>query len=109
MISMTRSTIGPVGAYVAGAAYLFLHYALLVAYVAQGGEVLLGALGKALSFSPESLPSWVSPALFVSIFGGSLAFGNKKFMEDVSTALIVGTNSLPRALNGGERESFGVA
>jgi tyrosine-specific transport protein len=35
MISMTRETIGGAGASVSGAAYLFLHYALLVAYIAQ--------------------------------------------------------------------------
>jgi len=72
----------------AGGAYLFLHYALLVAYIAQGGDILLSGAQKLLPFLPQSLPGWTAPALFTSVFGGSLVFGNKKLVEDVRIPII---------------------
>ena len=49
VLSMTRLYLGEAGGLLSGAAYVFIHDALLVAYIAQGGGVLgeqVGELGK---------------------------------------------------------------
>lgn len=63
--SMASASLGPAGASVASAAYLFLHYALLVAYVAKAGELL--AQAPPLS-SPEQAP--LAGAAFALALGG---------------------------------------
>lgn len=72
---------------------MFIHYALLVAYIAQGGAILGDAVGlddllhAPMEATSVSLLSRVGgPVFFVSIFGGLLAFG--------SAALVDAANSL---------------
>lgn len=94
LVSMARRTIGDTGANLTGAAYMFLHYALLVAYIAQGGDILTGALegaGAALGFGGGDavvLPAQVAPVLFTAVLGGALAFGNKKWLDSANDALV---------------------
>ena len=44
LLSTIRRTIGKRGAIAAGIVYIFIHYALLVAYTARGGDILAGAI-----------------------------------------------------------------
>uniref|UniRef100_A0A7C9CF39 Uncharacterized protein n=1 Tax=Opuntia streptacantha TaxID=393608 RepID=A0A7C9CF39_OPUST len=49
LVSMAKRTLGSVGVQIACWSYLFIHYALLVAYVARSSEILTNYLdGKAL-------------------------------------------------------------
>ncbi|MBU7583372.1 MAG: tyrosine transporter, partial [Nostoc sp. TH1S01] len=68
LLAMIENTLGTTGARMAGAAYMLLHYALLVAYVTQGGEILISAVSH-LWGGQNSLPSWVGTAAFTLLFG----------------------------------------
>lgn len=48
MVSMASSIMGPVGAAATSAAYLFLHYALLVAYMSKAAEIFNDVTGLPL-------------------------------------------------------------
>ncbi|OUC14325.1 MAG: tyrosine transporter [Alkalinema sp. CACIAM 70d] len=97
-LSMIEQTLGKVGARIAGGAYLFLHYALLVAYMAQGGEILLSAIAKLSPFMPStaianlmitlSSSQWVGTVLFTGIFGGILFWGRSQLVERVNNGLV---------------------
>lgn len=86
LISMAKRTVGDAGANAAGAAYLFLHYALLVAYIAQGGDIL--TQGAQAIFSVSEIPRQIAPILFTTVLGGALAFGNKKVLDKANDALV---------------------
>lgn len=80
-LAMVENILGKPGAILAGGAYLFLHYALLVAYIAQGGEILLRAL-------PLHLPNWAGATIFALLFGGIMYFGRPKLIEKLNSALV---------------------
>ncbi|MBD2327176.1 aromatic amino acid transport family protein [Alkalinema sp. FACHB-956] len=97
-LSMIELTLGKGGSRLAGAAYLFLHYALLVAYIAQGGEILLSAIAKLSAFIPippvatmathlAAIP-WVGTALFTGLFGGILYWGRSQLIERFNNGLV---------------------
>jgi tyrosine-specific transport protein len=79
-LATVRSLCGPRVGSVAGAAYAFIHYALLVAYAAQGGALLAGAVGA-------------DPALgavaFSGVLGGTVAFGSGDVVDAVNNAFVV--------------------
>ncbi|GJD21019.1 aromatic amino acid permease [Rivularia sp. IAM M-261] len=80
-LAMVESVLGKPGGILAGGAYLFLHYGLLVAYIAQGGEILLGVL-------PINLPNWAGTTIFGLLFGGVMYFGRPKLIEKFNNALV---------------------
>ena len=87
IIAMAGKTIGSTGASVAGVAYAGLHYALLVAYIAQGGDILTSGLQGVIGGGVE-LPRQLAPVLFTATLGGALAFGNKKWLDQANDALV---------------------
>ncbi|WP_231866999.1 MULTISPECIES: amino acid permease [unclassified Anabaena] len=87
LLAMVESNLGKIGARVAGGAYLFQHYALLVAYVAQGGEILISALAKVWGI-PHNLPAWVGTTAFTLIFGGIMYLGREKLIEKLNSAFV---------------------
>ncbi|NMG08229.1 aromatic amino acid transport family protein [Brasilonema sp. UFV-L1] len=87
LLLMIEKTLGKLGARIAGAAYLFLHYALLVAYVAQGGEILLSAVEKMLGVQ-SVLPALVGTTAFTLLFGGIMYLGREKFVEKLNNAFV---------------------
>lgn len=48
LVSMARRTLGPVGVQIACWSYIFIHYALLVAYLARSSDILTNYLGLPL-------------------------------------------------------------
>lgn len=88
MSAMVENTLGCFGARVAGGAYLFLHYALLVAYIAEGGKILAAAAAKVLGMQ-EVLPGWVGAVSFTLIFGGLMYLGRDKLIEKLNNAFVV--------------------
>jgi tyrosine-specific transport protein len=85
MPSMARETVGEVGAVVASIAYAFIHYALLIAYMLEGGKLvaeLLPALG--------TLPLVTPTMTFAAIGGGSLLVSSAGAIEKANNALFAG-------------------
>lgn len=80
LLTTSAETLGPRVGAVAGAAYAFIHYALLVAYIAQGGVLLVDAFG---------LPRASGGAIFVATFGAAVAFGPARLVERLNSALVL--------------------
>ncbi|MBD2209318.1 tyrosine transporter [Nostoc linckia FACHB-104] len=87
MLAMIENTLGVVGGRIAGATYLLLHYALLVAYTTQGGEILGSAIANLLGI-PHKLPAWVGTIVFTLIFGGIMYLGRDKFVEKLNSLFV---------------------
>ncbi|MDA0267506.1 MAG: tyrosine transporter [Cyanobacteria bacterium] len=85
LLATVQRILGRSGAIGAGGVYLFIHYALLVAYMARGGSILATALGR---FGPVEtvLPNWVGSALFVGLFGGLIYFGSERWVGRLNGA-----------------------
>ncbi|KAH9741852.1 hypothetical protein KPL70_002772 [Citrus sinensis] len=81
LVSMAMRTIGTVGVQIASWSYIFIHYALLVAYVARSSDILTNFLG---------IPLWESATLFSLILGGLCYFGSQRFIGAANGALVVG-------------------
>ncbi|XP_058080004.1 uncharacterized protein LOC131228173 isoform X2 [Magnolia sinica] len=81
MVSMAERTLGKVGVQVACWSYIFIHYALLVAYVARSSEILTNFLG---------IPLWESATLFSLVFGGICYFGSQRLIGAVNGLLVLG-------------------
>jgi tyrosine-specific transport protein len=87
LLAMAESTLGKIAAKFAGGAYLFLHYALLVAYITQGGEVLRSLLAKFWGVE-LNLPIWAGTTAFALLFGGIMYFGRDKLVEKINSAFV---------------------
>ena len=81
MLSMANSTFGAPGRYTAGATYVFLHYALLVAYLARGGELV--------AQMAEVSPGLASVA-FCGLLGTTVYVADSASLDRVNTALVFG-------------------
>ena len=86
LLPMIESNLGLAGARIAGGAYLFLHYALLVAYIAQGGEILVSASEQL--FDVQNVPAWVGTTSFTLVFGGIMYFGRERLVEKLNSAFV---------------------
>jgi tyrosine-specific transport protein len=87
MLAMTEESLGKLGAQVTGGAYLFQHYALLVAYMAEGGQMLASAIESTLGMQ-NHLPAWVGTTIFTAIFGGILYFCRQSLVEKLNSAFV---------------------
>ncbi len=87
LLGIVEKTLGKLGARVASGAYLFMHYALLVAYITEGGEILGTAIAKLWNVD-NSLPTWVGTTTFTLIFGGVMYVGREKFIEKLNSAFV---------------------
>lgn len=85
LLGMVESTLGKPIANVAGGAYLFLHYALLVAYLSQGGDILSGGLGHLVG---GAVPGWAGPTVFALIFGGLLYWGSDRLVAKFNSTFV---------------------
>nr|XP_011459444.1 PREDICTED: uncharacterized protein LOC101298677 isoform X2 [Fragaria vesca subsp. vesca] len=61
--------------------YIFIHYALLVAYVARSSEIWTKFVG---------IPLWESATLFSLVLGGICYFGSQRFIGAVNGVLVTG-------------------
>lgn len=86
LLSMIEGTLGQPGARIAGGVYLFMHYALLVAYISQGGEILLNAIERCSGI--VSLPDWLGIGIFTTFFGGILYLGHQRFVERLNSVFV---------------------
>lgn len=81
LVSMAKRTLGSVGVQIACWSYIFIHYALLVAYVARSSEILTDYLG---------IPLWESATIFSLAFGGLCYFGSQRLIGAVNGVLVIG-------------------
>lgn len=79
LISMTERTLGKNGTRLAWCAYVFLHYALLVAYVSRVGEIV----GEA-----THLDQSICSVAFAAGLGGFVYAAPDKTLENVNNALV---------------------
>ncbi len=96
LLATVRLSLGKRGAIAAGIIYIFIHYALLVAYVARGGDILTAAIangGRSLGMlQPDmvrTVPLWWGHVAFVAILGGVLYGGSKRFVSGLNSVLVV--------------------
>ncbi len=85
-LGVVEKILGKLGARIAGGAYLFMHYALLVAYITEGGEILGAAAAKI--WGMQILPTWVGTMAFTLLFGGIMYLGREKFIEKLNSAFV---------------------
>ncbi|EPS65561.1 hypothetical protein M569_09215, partial [Genlisea aurea] len=81
LVSMTMRTLGKTGVQVACISYIFIHYALLVAYVARSSDILSHLFGS---------PQWETASLFTLLFGSLCFFGSQQVIGAVNGVLVVG-------------------
>ena len=80
ILAMTERLLGKAGALPAGTAYVFIHFALLVAYIAGAGDVLSKAF---------HLPQLAGPLLFTAVVGSVLTFGSDKQVDRFNNAWVL--------------------
>ncbi|MEH1965833.1 amino acid permease [Nostoc sp.] len=85
-LGVVEKILGKLGARIAGGAYLFMHYALLVAYITEGGEILGAAAAKV--WGVQILPTWMGTTTFTLLFGGIMYLGREKFIEKLNSAFV---------------------
>jgi len=91
LLATVRLSLGKRGAIAAGTVYIFIHYALLVAYVARGGDILADAIAsfaRAVGMV-QTVPLWWGHMAFVAIFGGILYGGSKRFTTRLNSVLVI--------------------
>ena len=80
LLSLARRTLGGAGGNAAGAAYLLLHFGLLVAYEDKAADVL-----------SRSVPGLSEPAAavaFTAVLGSLCAFASPRVLDTANTALL---------------------
>ncbi|WP_414526659.1 amino acid permease [Nodularia chucula] len=87
LLAMVEGILGFVGARIAGAAYLFLHYALLVAYMTQGGNILVSGVSQIWKLENVP-PGWLGTMIFTLFFGGMMYLGRQKFIEKLNSVFV---------------------
>ena len=81
--SMAEETLGRPGAIASSVAYAFIHYTLLVAYILQGGTLLLELLGGGGGVN-------VGAPAFAAALTSMLVLLRPAFVEAVNSVLVVG-------------------
>ncbi|GMP91601.1 hypothetical protein CsSME_00042227 [Camellia sinensis var. sinensis] len=81
LVSMAMRTLGTAGVQIACWSYIFIHYALLVAYVDRSSDILTNFLG---------IPLWENATLFSLLFGGICFFGSQRFIGAINGVLVFG-------------------
>ncbi|KAL2535968.1 Tryptophan/tyrosine permease [Forsythia ovata] len=81
LVSMAMRTLGGIGVQVTCWSYIFIHYALLVAYVARSSDILTNFSG---------LPLWETATLLSLLLGGLCYFGSQRIIGAVNGSLVSG-------------------
>jgi tyrosine-specific transport protein len=88
LLAIVAKTWGNLGARIAGVTYLFMHYGILVAYIAKGGELLIYAATKILGLE-QPLPNWLGTTTFTLIFGGTMYLGRERFVQKLNSIFVL--------------------
>lgn len=80
ILGLTKKILGSKEATIAGSVYVFIHYALLTAYIAEAGEVLNQSF---------NLPTYLGPLLFTSVIGSVISFGSSNLVEQTNNFFVL--------------------
>lgn len=82
---------GKWGAISASILYIFIHYAMLVAYTARGGDILATAIqpAQAALHLSQPIPLWSGHLLFSVLFGGLLFWCSEQFIGRFNSLLLI--------------------
>ena len=86
LISIVSYTLGPLGKGVCWVLYLFLFYALLVAYISASGSHMSLLICQTFGFD---VPDWTGSLFFVTLFGWLIYLGMKP-VDHLNRALMYG-------------------
>lgn len=75
MLSMVEKSLGKGGKAICWVTYLFLFYALLVAYISGSGSLFSSFIEGAFG---ANIPAWAGSLFFVILFGAVVYFGTRK-------------------------------
>ena len=78
LLATVNLTLGKWGAIASAIVYIFIHYALLIAYIARGGDILAAAItqiGHWLHIL-ETVPLWWGHIIFAFLFANLLFWGS---------------------------------
>jgi tyrosine-specific transport protein len=75
IISMVEHSLGKIGRWICWVTYLFLFYALLVAYISGSGSLFSTILQNVFH---TSFPIWAGSLFFVILFGGVVYLGTRQ-------------------------------
>lgn len=90
LLATIAHLLGQGGAIAAGILYVFMHYALLVAYTARGGDILAMA-ARNLAWLPEqAIPLWWGHVLFAVLLASLLYLGTEAFVGHFNSVLLGG-------------------
>ena len=84
---MAELMLGKAGARTTGAVYLFKNYAVLSAYILQGGQLLLEYACPLFGVVPSMVPAIAGPVTFVLLAGGLLFVSSDKQIQQSSSVL----------------------
>ncbi|MBR8838174.1 MAG: tyrosine transporter [Stigonema ocellatum SAG 48.90 = DSM 106950] len=87
LLVIIQNTLGKLLGKIGGGTYLFLQYALLVAYVSEGGEILGSAISKMCGIQ-NVIPTWIGTTVFSLLFGGIMYVGRERFIEKLNSAFV---------------------
>lgn len=88
IVAMLDKTLGFNAKAIGGLLYVFLHYSLLVAYIAEAGEVLNETILLPLQ-SQFHLPAFIGPLLFTSSLGGLFILTSTRTVENVNNFFVL--------------------
>lgn len=89
--SMAAETLGPAGAQLTSAVYLFMSYTLLVAFISKGGEVLD-------LLSDHAVPASMGGVAFAAFLGSFVTFGKPEAVDSTNQVLTASLLALFGAL-----------
>lgn len=84
LLELYESSLGQGWGTVGTGAYFFLHYAMMVAYIAQGGTNLQSILG---------VPDGASQIAFATVVGASLLLSKPAWIEQINNAMVLGVGA----------------
>lgn len=94
LLATIRHNLGLGGAIAAGIIYVFIHYALLIAYVARGGDILAAAIEAIIKYSeyqlnlPGTVPLWWGHIVFVVLFANILFWNRYQQIAQLNSILV---------------------
>mmetsp|Transcript_22109 Transcript_22109/g.54659 ORF Transcript_22109/g.54659 Transcript_22109/m.54659 type:complete len:529 (-) Transcript_22109:81-1667(-) len=89
MLDLYEDNLGPNWSKLGSLSYFFLHYAVVVAYIAQGGLNLDNILDNLGLMSKEDALPGIGQALFASVCASGLFVASKKQVEQVNNVFVL--------------------
>mmetsp|Transcript_20848 Transcript_20848/g.47315 ORF Transcript_20848/g.47315 Transcript_20848/m.47315 type:complete len:493 (+) Transcript_20848:1308-2786(+) len=90
ILELQRRYLGKAGGIAGGFAYFFLHYAVIVAYLSQGGSNLACAIRDVSGLDLDALGRGLPQIFFSASVGSAIYFGSKRAVEALNNVMVGG-------------------